>query len=88
MKVYWLKFSEPAVSQGLGLGAGITARDPADATALVLGAFGEVRIASIDLVDDVSSLDEDHVRPNMGNSLIRGVWFPLGYEISGTPKTR
>lgn len=30
MKVYWLKFSEPAVSQGLGLGAGITARDPLD----------------------------------------------------------
>lgn len=88
MQVYWLKFSEPAVSQGLGLGAGITARDPADATALARDAFGKVRISSIDLVDDVSSLDEGHVRPNMGNILIRGVWFPLGCEISGTPKTR
>lgn len=88
MKVYWLKFSEPAVSQGLGLGAGITARDPADAAALAQDAFGEVRIASIDPVDDVSSLDHGHVRPNMGNILIRGVWFPLGYEVSGTPKTR
>jgi len=88
MKIYWLKFLEPAVSQGLGLGAGVTARDRADAAALVQDAFGDVRIASIDPVDDVSSLDQGHVRPNMGNILIRGIWFPLGFDISGTPQTR
>lgn len=88
MKVYWLKFIEPAASHGLGLGAGITARDPADAAALAQDAFGEVQIASIDPLDDLSSLDQGHIRPNMGNILIRGVWFPLGCEISGTPKTR
>jgi hypothetical protein len=26
-------------------------------------------------------LDQKHVVPNMGNIFIRGVWFPLGYEI-------
>jgi hypothetical protein len=88
MKVYWLKFLEPAAFQGLGLGAGITARNSADAAALAQDAFGDVRIASIDPVDDLSSLDQGHVRPNMGNILTRGVWFPLGYEISGAPGTR
>ncbi len=29
---------------------------------------------------DVSQLDENHVRPNMGNPTSPGVWYPLGYQ--------
>lgn len=28
---------------------------------------------------DISTLDADHVRPNMGSPSNRGIWFPLGY---------
>ncbi len=26
---------------------------------------------------DVSTLDKNHVLPNMGSTVVRGVWFPL-----------
>lgn len=29
---------------------------------------------------DVSTLDPDHVLPNMGSPDIRGIWFPKGYQ--------
>jgi hypothetical protein len=28
---------------------------------------------------DIRTLDENHVRPNMGNPVVPGIWFPLGY---------
>ncbi|MGH9896159.1 MAG: hypothetical protein ACREA0_30045 [bacterium] len=28
---------------------------------------------------DVSTLDANHVLPNMGLVTVRGIWFPLGY---------
>ena len=35
-----------------------------------------------DMVEDVdvSTLDANHVLPNMGITLKRGVWFPQGFE--------
>jgi hypothetical protein len=37
----------------------------------------------IDVVPDVdiSELDQNHVIPNMGVPVWRGVWFPLGYQL-------
>lgn len=29
---------------------------------------------------DVSTLDPRHVRPNMGNPVWPGIWFPLGFQ--------
>jgi len=29
---------------------------------------------------DVSTLDANHVLPNMAPPNLRGVWFPLGYQ--------
>jgi hypothetical protein len=28
---------------------------------------------------DVSTLDPNHVLPNMGSPSVRGIWFPLGF---------
>ena len=28
---------------------------------------------------DISMLEPKHVRANMGNPVVRGVWFPLGF---------
>jgi len=45
--------------------------------------FREAQIPDLESVRenvDVSALDERHVLPNMGNVLVRGVWFPLGHD--------
>lgn len=34
---------------------------------------------------DVNTLDEGHVRPNMGVVSVRGIWFPRGYEWTQRP---
>jgi hypothetical protein len=30
---------------------------------------------------DVSKLDQKHVIPNMGLVVVRGIWFPRGFEL-------
>jgi hypothetical protein len=65
---------------GLGFGAGITGWSELDVRAIAAAAFGDLEIASIDNVPDVSHLDAGHVLPNMGNVLGRGVWYPRGFE--------
>jgi hypothetical protein len=54
----------------------------------VAAAFGPLAVKSIAIVDDVATLDQGHVRPNMGSIFARGIWFPLGYEPVGTPRVR
>jgi hypothetical protein len=64
-----------------GIGCGITAYDLADALQLVAeGVFGGgslPELASVVEDVDVSSLDPNHVLPNMRSPLQRGVWFPM-----------
>jgi hypothetical protein len=36
-----------------------------------------VKKAAVDV--SLESLDSNHVRPNMADPALRGVWFPLGY---------
>jgi hypothetical protein len=63
------------------MGCGITAYDAADAYTFlreqVFPTYGEEPVDEIVENVDVSTLDEGHVRPNMGNPVVRGVWFPL-----------
>ena len=88
MQVYWVRFSNLPAFSGLGLGAGVTAHDVDEAIEIVKDNFGQLDIATLDVVQDIASLDEGHVRPNMGSIFLRGVWFPLGYEPVGTPGLR
>ena len=71
---YWIECEDaPAV--------GITAQSEADALALLEKAFGsERRPSHVIRIHDATELDQNHVVPNMGNWLKRGVWYPLGYE--------
>ncbi len=32
---------------------------------------------------DISTLDGNHVRSNIGNIFQRGIWFPLGFDDHG-----
>jgi hypothetical protein len=71
---YWIECVD-------GSGVGITARSETDALGLFEAAFGDGRRADqVKLVHDASELDQNHVAPNMGNWLRRGIWYPVGYE--------
>ena len=63
------------------LGVGITAYSKADALHQFVLAFGkEAQHGAPTPITDLADLDQDHVIPNMGNHLKRGVWFPLGLD--------
>jgi hypothetical protein len=63
------------------MGCGITAYDLVDAHKMlreqVFPLFGEGIVDEVVENVDVRTLDEKHVRPNMGNPAVRGIWFPL-----------
>ena len=79
MKVYWLKLRDSKC-----LGYGVTATDRNDAIALLArvsstGLKEPVDATMIDSwreINDIAELDQNHVVPNMGNLLRRGIWFP------------
>jgi hypothetical protein len=67
----------------MGLGCGVTAWSKADAIDLCNQAqerlLGSDRLASVHEIReniDVSCLDLIHIRVNMGDVTIRGVWYP------------
>ncbi|WP_308515722.1 hypothetical protein [Sphingomonas flavescens] len=62
-------------------GVGITAQSEADALLLLEKAFGNQRGPTrVTRIHDATDLDQNHVVPNMGNWLKRGIWYPLGHE--------
>ena len=81
MRVYWLVLRDDRHG---GFGFGITARDWEDAISLLKEAArvsmgrpaDEAMIDSWKEVRNVSELEQDHVVPNMGMMLRRGVWYP------------
>lgn len=84
---FWFTFSltladpHPA---GVLLGCGVTAFSKEDAIDLMKErVFTKTPFPAIQNVQedvDVSTLDAGHVRPNMGNVVKRGIWFPIGYD--------
>ena len=61
-------------------GVGITAHSEDDAVALFRLAWPtSYKIISIEPIEDMQALDQDHVAPNMENWLRRGLWYPRGY---------
>ena len=88
MRRFWFEFDLtdwPDYPAGTQLGCGVTAYDLDDAMSFVTKVFTgfpapKVRRVTADI--DVSTLDERHILPSMGNVLRRGVWFPLGYELT------
>ena len=77
---FWFNFSASTVPSPLNLGCGVTAFDLQEAidtmTNDVFPIFGYRKIMSVQKNIDINSLDENHVRLNMGSPVIRGVWFP------------
>jgi hypothetical protein len=91
MRRFWIEF-ESVLGRHLhpGLtkaGCGVTAFDLDDALTLLgenVFPDGVPKIGKIVEDVDISTLDQGHVLPNMGNVLVRGIWYPLGF----TPASR
>jgi hypothetical protein len=79
---FWFRFHNPPQFSPLGLGCGITAFNRADANMIlrdeVFKEYGELIIDTVVEKVDIRTLDQLHVVPNMGQILIRGVWWPIG----------
>jgi hypothetical protein len=87
MKIFWIKLvwnNLSDVPAGAKIGIGVTAESPTEAIRLVsFLMFSNKKIPYEYLIAEIPSiqeLDQKHVIPNMGNILIKGIWFPLGYE--------
>jgi len=77
---FWFRFGPAVEPSFIRRGCGITARDLDDAKRLLRDRIfqgGEVPPIS-EIVEgvDVSTLDQTHVIPNMGDCTLRGIWFP------------
>jgi hypothetical protein len=81
---YWFRFEISDIPTPLNLGCGVTACDYDDALTLLRERVfpGRELPRIVECIEDVdvSTLDRNHVRPNMGVVVYPGVWFPLGYE--------
>lgn len=90
MTRYWFEFdfkNYVSVPYGVIMGCGITAYNYEDAkTILKSKVFTTSPLPEIlRLIEDVDlrNLDQNHVLLNIGPVIQRGVWFPLGYALSG-----
>lgn len=85
MRRFWFKFDTAIeLPPGVAYGCGITAYDYDDAQQLArqrVFAGTEMPDPARTVEDvDISQLDRDHVLPNMGDPVVRGVWFPRGFD--------
>jgi hypothetical protein len=79
---YWITFPHSERPTPLNLGCGVTAESEQTAIEMVRARVFQGQAFEIErVVEDVSvsDLDQGHVVPNMGNPMLRGIWFPLGY---------
>ena len=85
---YWFEFCDEEGSRsavpGALRGCGVTAIDVDDALNLLRDLVFKndslPKIGKIVENIDISTLDPDHILPNMAPPNRRGVWFPQGYE--------
>jgi hypothetical protein len=84
LRRFWFTFELPKEPSILYFGCGITAYDLADARRFlernVFPTAGELKVKGVTEDIDIATLETNHVRPNMGNPVVRGVWYPLGLD--------
>ena len=75
---YWISWEHPQTAL-FRLGCGVTAYDAADAIRLLEASlFKQVPLPAhtIREIAGLQELEQDHVLPNIGNIVARGVWYP------------
>lgn len=77
---YWFEFQGDDLPIGLLFGCGVTAHTGEDAISIIKDTYfpgGPLpRIKRVVADVDVSTLDQNHVVPNMGSVVWRGIWWP------------
>jgi len=77
---FWFTFSGDHHISALNLGCGVTAADRAHAERLLrevaFPIYGVRKVEAVVEDVDIRTLDEKHVRPNMGDPSREGVWWP------------
>jgi hypothetical protein len=82
---YWFEF-DSTVSSAARLAPrwGVTAWTVEDARGLILGTarFGQSLPPVIQLIEDadISTLDQNHVLPNIAAPNEMGIWYPKGFK--------
>ena len=79
MRRYWLTFQAIGKPHPINLGCGVTAVGLEDALLMVRTAFPDLSLGQpVTVAEDVdlSTLDERHILPNLGNVLEPGMWWP------------
>ena len=81
LRRFWFSFEGLPSFSVLNVGCGVTAYTYDDALHLLKDRVFAQSLPACSVIEDIdiSTLDENHVRPNMGVVTQRGVWFPLGY---------
>jgi hypothetical protein len=81
LKRFWFDFVKSSTPNILNIGCGITAYNLDDAQNILIeriySIYGSRDISNIIENIDINTLEENHVRNNMGSTAVRGVWFPL-----------
>jgi hypothetical protein len=84
LKRYWFTFQKFSRPTPLNAGCGVTAFNRDDAITILREYVfkKEKNLEWISLIEgiDISTLDQRHVLPNIGDVAKRGIWFPLGYD--------
>lgn len=83
LKRYWFEFEKWPKPTPINFGCGVTAYDYDDAVLLlkerIFGENGPPPIERFTEDVDISTLERNHVQPNLCNVDTRGIWFPQGY---------
>jgi hypothetical protein len=83
LRKFWFVFERLQQPSAINLGCGVTAYDKDDAIILlrdyIFGNNGPPTI--LNCIEDVSldQIEQKHARPNIGDTEVRGIWFPQGY---------
>ena len=87
LKRYWIEFEIQMASDfppGVGHGCGLNAFNFEDALNILNEKlFFSIQMPPIKKISenvDLSTLDQNHVIPNMKAPVGRGIWFPLGVD--------
>ena len=83
---FWIKPADPAGPRGFG----VTAWSLEDAVALLKEAGYTIELDTATVRENVQphEIDENHVAPNAGPSVLRGVWYPCLNVGSGASGAR
>ncbi|MGD9814272.1 MAG: hypothetical protein AB7Q23_00965 [Hyphomonadaceae bacterium] len=80
LRRFWIRLAGGEIPVGFRMGCGITAFTRDDALGLLLTVWpaleGDPVIVDVTEDVDLTTLDQNHVLPNVGDVTRRGVWFP------------